>query len=498
MPELPGGTVAFLFTDIEGSTARWERDPAAMQSAVARHLTLLHAAIDDHHGTLFKVVGDAVQAAFATAPTAVTAALDAQRALTAEPWSDAVGSVPVRMAIHTTAAEPRDGDFLAPGLNRLARLLDAAHGGQILLSLASQELARDALPRGAGLRDLGAHSLRDLYRPERVFQLLHPDLPADFPPIRTLATRPNNLPVQPTPFLGREDQVTEIVALLRRDDVRLLTITGPGGVGKTRLALQAAADLVETFADGVWFVDLGPLADPGLVAPAIAGVLGVREEEAQLLERLGAHLAGKQVLLVLDWTISNGSPRPRRCSPSCWPAPACKLLVTSRIPVHAYGEREYPLLPFPMPDLAHLPSLERLNQYDAVRLFIERAQAVRPGFTVTNANAPAVAEICHRLDGLPLAIELAAACVKVLPPAALLKRLERRLPLLTGGARTSPARQQTMRAAIAWSHGLLTADEQVLFRRLAVFPGGCTLDAAEWVNGGVEEARSRGVEQERR
>ena len=242
---------------------------------------------------LFKTVGDAVQAAFPTAPAAVAAALDAQRALVTATWPEIDRPFTVRMAVHTAAAEPRDGDYLTPGLNRLSRLLAAAHGGQVLLSLATQDLARDALPRGTGLRDLGEHPLRDLHRPERVFQLLHPDLPADFPPIRTLATRANNLPVQPTPFLGREEQVARVVDLLRRDDVRLLTITGPGGVGKTRLALQAAADLLDAFPDGVWFVDLSVLDDPTLVPSAIAGVLGVREAGSGLTDRLGSVLSGQ-------------------------------------------------------------------------------------------------------------------------------------------------------------------------------------------------------------
>ena len=244
MADLPSGTVTFLFTDIEGSTQLWERDQMAMAAAVARHLTLVRTATEAHNGVLFKVVGDAVQAAFPTAPDAVAAALDAQRAVVQEGWPESITPLRVRMALHTAAATPQGGDYLAPGLNRLARLLAAAHGGQVLLSLATQDLARDALPAGAALRDLGEHPLRDLYRPERVFQLLHPDLPADFPPVRTLATRPNSLPLQPTPFLGREDQVARVVDLISRGDVRLLTITGPGGVGKTRVALQAAADVL--------------------------------------------------------------------------------------------------------------------------------------------------------------------------------------------------------------------------------------------------------------
>jgi predicted ATPase/class 3 adenylate cyclase len=488
MADLPSGTVTFLFTDIEGSTALWERDRAAMATAVERHHTLLRTAAETHHGVLFKIVGDAVQAAFPTAPDAVAAALDAQRTLMQETWPQGVGALRVRMALHTAAATPEDGDYLAPGLNRLSRLLAAGHGGQTILSLATQDLARDALPPGAALRDLGEHPLRDLYRPERVFQLLHPDLPADFPSIRTLATRPNNLPLQPTSFLGREDQVARVVDLLRRDDVRLLTITGSGGVGKTRLALQAAADVLEDFPDGVWFVDLSVLDDPALVLSTIAAVLGVREEGSTLMERLAGVLSEKRLLVVLD-NFERVVEATQIISDLLAHVSGLKVLATSRTPLHAYGEREYPLAPLPLPDPAHLPSVAELSQYEAVRLFIERAQAVKPDFVVTRANAPAVAEICYRLDGLPLAIELAAALVKMLPPQALLKRLEQRLPLLTGGARTLPARQQTMRNAIAWGHDLLTPDEQLLFRRLAVFPGGCTIEAAEAVanpDGGLE------------
>jgi len=480
MSILPSGTVTFLFTDIEGSTTLWERDRAAMGAAVERHLALVCKSIEAHNGVRFKVVGDAVQAAFSTAPDGVAAALEMQQGLLREVWPEDVGPLRVRMALHTAAATPQDGDYRAPGLNRLARLLAAAHGGQVLLSLATQDLARDALPLVVTLRDLGEHPLRDLYRPERVFQLLHPDLPADFPPIRTLATHPNNLPPQQTPFVGREEQIARVFGLLSRNDVRLVTVTGPGGVGKTRLALQVAADLLDAFPDGAWFVDLSTLADASLVPSAIADALGGREEGSGSAHQLVAMLVGKHLLLVLD-NFERVVDAASVVAGLLARAPGVKVLTTSRTPMHTYGEREFPLQPFPMPDLARRPTVEALTQYEAVRLFVERAQAVRPDFAVTNSNAPAVAEICSRLDGLPLAIELAAALVKMLPPQELLKRLEPRLPLLTRGARDLPARQQTMHNTIAWSHDLLLQEEQALFRRLSVFSGGCTIAAAEAV-----------------
>jgi class 3 adenylate cyclase len=327
MPELPSGTVTFLFTVIEGSSARWERDQHAMMQALEHHLALLNAAIQAHHGVHFKTVGDAVQAAFPTAPDAVAAALDAQRALLQEAWPEPIGPIRVRMAVHTAAASPRDGDYLAPGLNRLARLLAAAHGGQVLLSLSTQDLARDALPPGTSLRDLGEHPLRDLYRPERVFQLLHPDLPADFPPLNTLTTRPNNLPMQPTPFLGREEQVAQVVALLRREEVRLLTITGPGDVGKTRLALQMAAALLESVPDGAWFVDPSALDDDSLAVPTIDAVLGMREGEATT-ERLAA-----------GWAVSASSSSSTTSSVSSTRPSQFPLPLTQTIRFHSANGR---------------------------------------------------------------------------------------------------------------------------------------------------------------
>jgi predicted ATPase len=344
-----------------------------------------------------------------------------------------------------------------------------------------QQLTRGALSAGVELRDLGEHRLRDLLEPEHVFQILHPDLPTEFPPLQSLAARPHNLPRQPTPFLGREHEVGEISALLRQPEVQLLTLTGPGGTGKTRLALQAAAELLDEFSDGVVFVPLAALADPALVPAAIATALGVREEGGQpLLERLTTHLANRHLLLVIDnWEhlLAGASVLGELLRA----APQLTVLATSRAPLHLQAEREYPVPPLALPRRKPPPSLAQLSQSEAVRLFIARAQAVRPDFSVDNTNAAAVAEICRRLDGLPLAIELAAARLRLLPLQAMLNRLEQRLPLLTGGARDAPARQQTLRQTIAWSHDLLQPEEQILFRRLAVFMGGFTFEAAEAV-----------------
>jgi predicted ATPase/class 3 adenylate cyclase len=481
MPELPRGTVAFLFTDIEGSTALWERNRQAMAAAVERHFVVLDSAIQAHGGIHFKTIGDAVQAAFPAAPAAVAAACDAQRALLAEEWGE-VETLPVRMALHAGEAEPdARGDYLAAPLNRLSRLLSAGHGSQILLSQTVQQLTRGTLPQDAELRDLGQHRLRDLFDPERVFQLVHPDLPADFPVLKTLEGYPNNLPWQPTPLLGRERELGEVADLLHREDVHLLTLTGPGGVGKTRLALQVAADILEWFPDGAFFVELAPLTDPALLTSTVASVLGVREEGGRpVVEVLTAFLRDRQLLLALD-NFEHLLPAAPVVSDLLRTCPGVKILATSRAPLHLRGEREYPVPALALPDPSRPEPVTQLIQYQAIRLFVERAQAAKPAFALTDENAAAVAEICRRLDGLPLALELAAARVKLLPPQALLERLDERLKLLTGGARDAPARQRTLRDAIAWSHDLLSPHDQTLFRRLAVFAGGCTLEAVEAV-----------------
>ncbi len=484
MATYPSGNVAFLFTDIEGSTRLWERDPAAMHAAVERHFALLRAAIEPHRGVLFKTIGDAVQAAFPTSPAAVAAALAAQRAFAAADWGT-VGRFWVRMAVHSGPAAARDGDYLAPCLNRLARLLAAGYGGQILVTEAVADAVRDALPPATTLRDLGRHRLRDLLQDQLVYQLDAPDLERDFPPLKTLDRVRHNLPAQPTTLIGRETEVTQIQQLLAQggsDSRRLVTLTGPAGTGKTRLALQGAAELSEDFADGVWFVPLAAVAEVERVIPAIAAVFGVREEpHRSLLESLIAELETKTTLLVLDNVeqVGGAAPDVARLLTSC---PRLAVLATSRTPLRIYGECEAAIEPLPLPATTASLTPEQALRSEAVRLFVERAQAVRGDFALTDANAAAVAAICRRLDGLPLAIELAAARVKVLPPATLLARLDRRLPLLTGGSIDRPPRQQTLRAAISWSHDLLSDDERIVFRRLAVFPAGCTLDAAEYVS----------------
>jgi predicted ATPase/class 3 adenylate cyclase len=482
---LPHGTITFLFTDIAGSTELWEQQPQAMQRALARHDALVRQAIEQQRGIIFKTVGDAFCAAFATAPDALAAAIAAQRAVQAEAWETSglasSESIRVRMALHAGAAETRDRDYFGPSLNRTARLCAAGAGGQILVSRTVHELVRDYLSVDTDLRDLGEHRLKDLARPEQIFQVIASGLSAVFPPLKTLNTSLTNLPIQPNALIGREHEVETITDLLHQDDVRLLTLTGPGGIGKTRLAMQAATELVDRFVDGVWFVGLAPISDPALIPGVIAQTLGVQEHsDRTIADMLAAYLRTKQLLLLLDNFEQVVAAAPVLADLLA-AAPRLKLLVTSREMLNLYGEHEYAVPPLVLPQRTPLPPLEQLTQSEAVRLFIERARAVKADFAITNQNAPAVAEICYRLDGLPLAIELAAARSKIFSPQALLARLDRRLTFLSGGARNLPARQQTLRGAIDWSYELLDAGEQELFARLGVFVGGCTLEAAQAV-----------------
>jgi predicted ATPase/class 3 adenylate cyclase/DNA-binding CsgD family transcriptional regulator len=483
MTALPTGTVTFLFTDIEGSTRLLEAEQGAYRDALARHDLLLRATVAAHGGVVIQQAGDGFSVAFASPTAAVRAALDGQAALQREACSNA-GQIRVRMALHTGEVELRsDGEYFGQPLHRCARLMDSAHGGQVLLSAVTAALVGESLPDGAWLKNLGEHRLRDLVRTERVYQHEGADLPADFPPLRTLTAIPNNLPMQATAFIGREQQLQAVRTSLLRTDTRLVTLTGPGGTGKTRLALQAAADVLDSFPNGVYMVALASVTDPDLVPSSIAQALDVREVAGRsITTTLGDTLRAKRLLLVLDNFEQVVAAAPIVAS-LLGEAPQVKVLVTSRFVLRVYGEREISVPPLALPDRRTTPSAAHLGQFEAVHLFVDRAQAARSDFALVDENAPAVAEICQRLDGLPLAIELAAARVRTLPPRAMLQRMERRLPLLTGGARDLPARQRTLRDAIGWSYDLLDPDEQALFRRLAVFRG-FTLEAAETVCAG--------------
>jgi predicted ATPase/class 3 adenylate cyclase len=470
--------VTFLFTDIAGSTRLWEQHGVVMPLVLARHDAIVRAAIEMQGGSVFKTLGDGFCAAFASAPAAVTAALTAQRAVHADAWPELSEPLRMRVALYTGTVEERGGDYFGLALSRIARLLAAGHGGQILIAQPTYELIRHALPAEVSLRDLGVHRLRDLSHEEHIYQLASPDLPETFPPLKTLTPPTHNIPLPPTPLIGRDRELAAACALLRgAARVRLLTLTGPGGTGKTRLAFQIAADLVSDFADGVFYVNLAVIDDPALVALTIAQTLGVWETPGRPLSHsLQDYLRDRQVLLLLDNFEQVGLAAPLVAA-LLSAAPRLAVLVTSREVLHLAGEQSFPVPPLALPDPERLPPLDALAQYAAVALFVQRAQAARPGFALTATNAEAIVAICHQLDGLPLALELAAARVKILSPGALLERMDQRLHLLTGGSRDLPPRHQTLRNSIAWSYDLLEGGEQQLFARLAVFVGGRTLDA---------------------
>src|SRR6266566_7380693 len=485
MHHLPMGTVTFLFTDIEGSTQLLQRLGERYPSILEECRHLLRLAFQKDGGHEVDTQGDAFFVAFARASDAICAAVEMQRSLASHAWPEDV-LVRVRMGLHTGEPELTSEGYVGLDVHRAARIMSAGHGGQILLSQSTRELLEQELPPAVSLRDLGVHRLNDLQRPTRLFQVVIADLPADFPPLRTLDAHANNLPIQPTPFIGRAQEVQECLHLLRRDEVRLLTLTGPGGIGKTRLALQVAAQLSDLFPDGLYFVNLAPLRDPGLVLPTIAQALDLQElAEHPLLDLVKAFLREKQLLLLLDnfEQVVSAALQVAELLAAC---PRLKVLVTSRMGLHVQAEQEFAIPPLCVPDPRQPPEVVALAQYDALALFIQRAQATRPAFQLSHANARAVAEICLRLDGLPLAIELAAARIKLLPPQALLARLTPRLTILSSGARDVPERQQTLRNTIAWSYQLLEAQEQRLFRRLSVFVGGCTLQAIETMGAALD------------
>lgn len=477
---LPSGTVTFLFTDIEGSTKLAQEHPDTWESMRARHHDILQSAMDAHNGYVFQIIGDAFCVAFHTAGDAVRASALAQSNLHKEPWGKA--SLKVRMGIHTGRAELQ-GDGQYHGyltMSRIQRLMSAGHGGQVLISLATEELVRDELPDGVSLHDLGEKRLKDLIRPDRIHQLNITGLPSEFPPIKTLDIYRHNLPTQLTSFIGREKEITEIKNELGNH--RLVTLTGSGGTGKTRLSLQVAADLLDSFPNGVWFVEFAPLSDPELIPSTVLCALGISEQlNRPALDVLQEYLQPRKLLLVLDnceHFIANAATVANAILSA---APDVKILSSSREALGVQGELSWHVPSLSSPDPKKLPELEALTQYEAVRLFIDRASLVSPHFTVTKDTAPAIAQICFRLDGIPLALELAAARVKMLSVDQISARLDDRFRLLTGGARTALPRQQTLRAMIDWSYDLLSENERLLLRRLAVFAGGWTLELAEQV-----------------
>jgi predicted ATPase/class 3 adenylate cyclase len=493
MTQPPVGTVTFLFTDIEGSTKLWQKYPETMKSALNRHHALLTDSITTQGGYVFQIIGDAFCAAFSTANDGLQAALQAQRALASEEWME-TGAIRVRMALHTGNAQFQAGDYKSGEyvsgltLSRAARLLSAGHGGQILLSLPTAELVRDHLPLDTTLRDMGVRRLKDLIRPEHIYQVEAPDLPVEFAPLKTLDLRPNNLPTQLTNFIGREKEMDQVNALLAAN--RLVTLTGPGGTGKTRLSLQVGAELIEAFEHGVWLVELAPLPDSSLVPEALASTLEVMEEPGiPLLHTLVNNLRDRHMLVILDnceHVIEASADLAVHLLKS---APHLKILATSRERLHVAGESVYPVSPLSVPSL-NITSIESLTVSEAVRMFIDRALAIQPTFQVNNQNAPAVADICYRLEGIPLAIELAAARVRTLPVEKIAERIGDRFRILTAGDRTSLPRHQTLRALIDWSFDLLSESEQALLRRLSIFSGGWTIEAAETVciGGSVDQA----------
>ena len=480
MGNLPSGTVTFLFTDIEGSTKLARAHPEIWETARARHHAILRQAIEENNGHVFQIIGDAFCATFHKAGEALGAAVKAQQGLQNERWGDV--TIRVRMGIHTGEAEVQeDGQYQGYlALSQVQRIMEAGHGGQVLLSGATENLLRGVLPDGVDLFDMSRHTFKKIPQAVRVFQMIVPELQRDFPPLRTFNTLPNNLPTQLTSFVGREKEIAEIEFALRNH--RLVTLTGVGGTGKTRLALQIAANMIDQYPDGVWLVELAAITDSDLIPQTILFALGIPEQRAMTNQQLLLdYLRRKNMLLVLDNCEHLIEASAKLVDDMVNHAAGLKILSTSREALGLQGELIWQVPPLSLPDIERSSNLEQISQYEAVRLFIERAILAQPHFQVTNDSAPAVAQICSRLDGIPLAIELAAARVRSMRVDQISKRLDDRFRLLTGGNRTALERHQTLRATVAWSYDLLTEEEKVLFCRFSVFSGGCLLEAAEQV-----------------
>src|SRR5574341_38956 len=478
------GTLTFLFTDIEGSTRLVQELGEQYADLLREQRRLLRTAFQEWGGQEIDTAGDAFFVVFDRARDAVTAAAAAQRSLAEHPWPGG-RAIRVRMGLHTGEPTFSDGSYVGIDVHRAARICSAGHGGQILLSKTTTDLIQQSLPEAASLRDLGLHHLKDLRQPEHLFQLIIPGLPAEFPPLKTRTGTPNNLPAQSDELIGREVEVGAVRQLLLGETVRTVTLTGPGGTGKTRLALQIAVSLQDNFLDGVYLVALASLTDSNLLASSIAMTLGILENPTRpAVESLKDSLRPKQVLLVLDnfEQIVAAAPVVADLLAAC---PGVKVLITSRVVLHLSGEHEYPVAPLKLPEAGRHLAPEALERYPAIALFVRRSRAVKPSFELNRGNAAAAVQVCAHLDGLPLAIELAAARIKILTPQAILERLGSRLDFLKGGARDLPARHQTLRHAIGWSYDLLTDDEKATFRRIAVFIGGCSLEGVEQVSGVV-------------
>ena len=468
-----------LFTDIEGSTGWWEREGERMAAALAQHDLRARAAVEGHRGVIAKMTGDGICAAFDDPLDALDATLAFQRSL-GDPAATNGIPLRVRCGLHLGAVERRDDDYFGTPVNRTAQIMSAAHGGQMLLSRAVVDGIGERLPAGVSLRDLGRVRLKDLATPEHIYQVLHPELPQEFPALRSLESTPNNLPQLVTSFIGRERELAEAKKLL--EGARLLTLLGMGGLGKTRLSMQIGADMMNAFPDGVWFVDLAPIVDPELVPSTAAQVMGVREEAGRpLIQTLCAHLRDQKLILIFDNCEHLLGACASLAATLLQETSDIRIIATSREALHVPGERTYAVFPLALPD--RNAGVESLLRSEAVQLFMERARLQKPGFSLTERDAPAVAEICARLEGIPLAMELAAARMRSLSVQDINARLKDRFKLLTGGSRVALERQQTLRALVAWSYDMLQETEQRLLERLAVFAGGFDLAAAKEVCG---------------